>query len=288
MRLGAHESISGGIYKSFERCVSDGGECMQIFTKNANQWKGKKLTEEDKNKFLEERRRTNIFPVAAHDSYLINLAEPNDEKWNRAKEAFIEEAQRASFLELDMLIFHPGGHLGSGENAGIQRVSEALSEAIERMNGWHVELCIETTAGQGSSLGSNFEQICAIIENVHKKTGNKPSVCFDTCHAFAAGYDIRTPSSFESVLEKFDNIIGLDRLKAFHLNDSKKGLGSRIDRHENIGEGEIGIEAFRFLVNERKFESIPGILETPPLPSGEDSFAKNLKILKNLRTKTST
>jgi len=285
MRLGAHESISGGIHKSFERCVSDGGECMQIFTKNANQWKGKKLTEEDKKKFIEERKRTNIYPVAAHDSYLINLAEPKEEKWNRAKEAFIEEAQRASFLELEMLIFHPGGHLGSGEKAGIQRVSQAISETLERMNGWHVELCIETTAGQGSSLGCTFEQINSIIEMVHKTTGKKPSVCFDTCHTFAAGYDIRSASSFENVLKTFDNIIGLDRLKVFHLNDSKKGLGSRIDRHENIGKGEIGIEAFNFLVNERRFESLPGILETPPLPSGEESFALNLKILKNLRKK---
>lgn len=257
---------------------------MQIFTKNASQWKGKPLTNEDIKKFNDERKRTGIAPIAAHDSYLINLAEPNDEKWKRSKEAFLDEAMRARALGLDMLIFHPGSHLGSGEEAGIRRVVEALSETLGKLEG-KLALCIETTAGQGSSLGCTLEQLAAMIDGVGKAEGKKAFVCFDTCHAYAAGYDIRTASSFEKVLEKFDNLIGIENLRAFHLNDSKKGLGSHIDRHENIGKGELGSAPFEFIVNSQKFKDVPGFLETPPLPSGEESFATNLAVLKGMRKK---
>ncbi len=281
MLLGAHESIAGGFHNALLKGKEDGCECVQVFTKSASQWSARELLRNDRVLLDEARKGTGIAEMAAHDSYLINMASADDSAWKKSRDAFLIEAQRAEYLGIQRVIFHPGSHGGSGEKEGISRVAKALSHALEKTEGAKVNLLIETTAGQGAYLGRTFEQLGEIIKLLdgHERMG----VCFDTCHAFSAGYDVRTAASWEKIIEDFDSIVGLDRLRAFHLNDTMNPFGSRKDRHEQIGKGAIGLECFRFLVNDKRFEKIPGFLETPALPNGEDSFAANLKVLKGLR-----
>jgi len=283
MLLGAHESISGGLHNALRNGKGDGCECVQLFTKSASQWKAKPLVKEDADLFAGARKETGIEIAAAHDSYLINLGAPDDISWNKSKDAFLDEMRRAELVGLQFLIFHPGAHKGSGEKEGIERIAGAVSGFLEETKGGRLVLLLETTAGQGSYLGYKFEHLADIIEQAG--SGDRLGVCYDTCHTFAAGYDIRTAEKWDDVLEEFDSIIGLDRLRAFHLNDSKGAFGSHVDRHEQIGKGAIGLEAFRHLVNNPAFREVPGFLETPALPDGEDSFKKNLKLLKSLREK---
>jgi deoxyribonuclease-4 len=283
MLLGAHESISGGLYKALLNGKGDGCECVQLFTKSASQWKAKPLGKEDAVLFAEARKETGIDIAAAHDSYLINLGAPDDVSWNKSRGAFLDEMRRAELVGLQFLIFHPGAHKGSGEKEGIERIASAIACFLDETKGDRLVLLLETTAGQGSYLGYRFEHLADIIEQAGG--GERLGVCYDTCHTFAAGYDIRTPEKCDSVLEEFDSIVGLDRLRAFHLNDSKGAFESRVDRHEQIGKGAIGLEAFRSLVNNPALKEVPGFLETPPLPNGEDSFKKNIKLLKSLREK---
>jgi deoxyribonuclease-4 len=283
MLLGAHESIAGGVHNALTRGKADGCECVQIFTKSASQWSAKALAKEDRKALDAAKAGTGISTMAAHDSYLINLASPDGAAWKKSREAFLIEARRAEFLGLDALIFHPGSHGGSGEGEGLQRITEALRWVLGETEGDEVLLLLETTAGQGSYLGYRFEHMAEIIDGLdgHRRMG----VCLDTCHSFSAGYDLRTEGAWLEALEEFNTVVGLDRLRAFHLNDTPNPLGSRKDRHEHIGKGKLGLECFRFLVNSRRFAETPGYLETPPLPGGEDSFKRNLKVLRVLRKK---
>jgi deoxyribonuclease-4 len=261
---GAHMSIAGGMHKAFERGRSVRCRTIQIFLKSSNQWKARTLTDDDSMLFRVAREKSGISPVLAHDSYLINLASPDPDLHRKSLDAFVEEMRRANDLGVPCLILHPGAHLGAGVQAGINRVARALNRAIDRV-GPPVRLLLETTAGQGSSLGSRFEELAAILERMRKP--ERAGVCLDTCHIFAAGYDIRSREGYEKTLREFDRLIGVGRIQAIHVNDSLKDLGSCVDRHSHIGKGRIGLEAFRCLVNDPRFVDVPKILETP---KGED------------------
>jgi deoxyribonuclease IV len=257
---GAHMSIAGGMHQAFERGKIVRCRTIQIFLKNSNQWKAKLLTEQDRILFRDAQKSTCIHPVLAHDSYLINLASPDPVLHRRSLDAFIEEMKRANFLGVPYLVMHPGSHMGSGTIAGISTVAAALRQALDMVEP-PVSILLENTAGQGSSLGWKFDQLASMLEQTG--SSNRIGVCLDTCHAFAAGYDLRTEESYRETFREFDRLIGTNKILAFHVNDSKKDLGSRVDRHFHIGKGRIGIDAFRFLVNDQRFAAIPKILETP-------------------------
>jgi deoxyribonuclease IV len=278
---GAHMSIAGGMYRAFERGNSLRCRTMQVFLKNSNQWKSKILTERDRSLFQSAQKETAISPVLAHDSYLINLASPDPHLSRKSFDAFVEEMERATFLGIPYLVMHPGAHMGSGIQSGIASVAKALLQALDTVE-LPVTILLENTAGQGSSLGWRFEQLAALLEQAGNS--DRLGVCLDTCHAFAAGYDIRTEEGYEGTLQEFDRLIGIEKIRAFHVNDSKKDLGSRVDRHFHIGKGFIGLEAFRFLMNDKRFSAIPKILETP---KGPDSRLdrQNLATLQSLLRK---
>jgi deoxyribonuclease-4 len=261
--------------------IDDGCEVVQIFSKNARQLKAKPLTDEDIKNFKDTLKKTKMKSTAVHDAYLINLGNPDDEKWGVYKEAFLIEMQRTEALGIPHLIFHPGAHMGKGDDYGLSRIARALDELHDQTQGFKLKVLIETTAGQGSNVGYKFEQVQDIIDQVAEP--ERVGVCYDTCHTFAAGYDIRDDEVYQDTFQKFDDVIGLKRLEAFHLNDALKPFGSRVDRHEQIGDGEIGLYGFWLLMNDSRFKTTPGYLETQPLPSGENSYKRNLKILKKLR-----
>lgn len=275
--VGAHVSIAGGIHKAFER--GDRLQCLaiQIFLKNSNQWKAKLLTEEDGVLFRDAWKKSPIRAVIAHDSYLINLASPDRELHRKSVDAFVEELRRAIFLGVPYLVLHPGAHMGSGVAAGVSRVAKSLRQALRRVPP-NVGILLENTAGQGTCLGDCFEQLASILERVGEP--DRAGVCLDTCHLFAAGYDIRTEDGYEGTIREFDRLIGIRSIKAFHVNDSKKELGRRVDRHGHIGQGFIGLDAFRFLLNDKRFKAIPKILETPKGPG----IAEDLMNLATLRS----
>ena len=276
--IGAHMSIAGGIHKAFGRGQSVQCRTIQVFLKSSNQWKAKPLTEEDRILFQEAQTASGIHPVVAHDSYLINLASPDPALYQKSLAAFIEEMKRANFFGVPYLVLHPGAHVGSGVEAGVARVAQALNQALARVEP-PVTILLENTAGQGSGLGYRFEELASIMEKV--KEEGRVGVCLDTCHAFAAGYDIRTKSQYMAVMREFDRLIGISKIRVFHVNDSKKDLGSRVDRHAHIGKGHIGLEAFRSLINDKRFRKIPKILETPKGPDlAEDRL--NLATLRSL------
>ena len=275
--LGAHVSIAGGIENAIERGEELGCEAVQIFSKNQRQWRVDALTQKSVNAFRNARQDSQIQQVVIHDSYLINLASPDTETLKKSREAFLDEMMRADKLGVEYLVFHPGSHMKTSDDAGLQRIAESLNIVLEKQPDGQVELLLETTAGQGDHLGYCFEQLAEIISFVVKK--EKIGICYDTAHAFAAGYDIRTETTYEKTFSEFHGILGLDRLCVFHLNDSKSGLGSRTDRHEHIGQGQMGLEPFRFLVNDSRFQRMPMILETP---GPEVCFQKNLELLRSL------
>jgi deoxyribonuclease-4 len=280
MPFGAHMSISGGVAKSFARGLQVGCEAMQIFTKSERQWAAKPLLPEDIAAFRAEQARSGIGPVVVHDSYLINLAAPADELWEKSIAAFAHELERCDALSIPYIVTHPGAHTGSGEEAGLAREAVALNRLFEQGVGGDTMVLLETTAGQGSCLGNRFEHLARLFELVpryHHRLG----VCVDTCHIFAAGYDIRTPEAYAATFAEFDRVVGVDRVRCFHLNDSQKDLGSRVDRHSHIGQGCIGLEAFRLLVNDPRFRAIPMIIETP---KGDDMAedVENLALLRSL------
>jgi len=279
MLLGAHESIAGGLHNAFKPAIMDGCEVLQIFTKNASQWQARPLTGEEADVFITARNEADFPFIAVHDSYLINLAQPDQGKWERAVSAFRDEMDRAAQIGADQLIFHPGAHVGSGEERGLARIAEALNRCLEGYNG--ADILIETTAGQGTVLGYSFEQIASVIDMIDVKEG--VGVAYDTCHTFTAGYDIRSQDVYGETFDRFDATIGAERLKAFHLNDSMKEFASRKDRHAHIGKGEIGLEAFRLLVNDGRFAEVPGYLETPSLENGDRGYRENLDLLRSLR-----
>jgi deoxyribonuclease IV len=260
MRFGAHMSVAGGCSKAFDRAEKAGCDSLQIFTKNSNQWRAKPLTDDEVERWKQREEETSIWPVVAHDSYLINLASPADELWEKSIEAFRIELERCQQLGVRYLVTHPGSHTGSGEEAGLARVAEAINRIYDESPDLDVMTLLETTAGQGTNLGYEFEHLAAITQQVEAK--ERVGYCLDTCHVFAAGYDIRTPETYDRTMCEFDDVLGLDRLFAFHFNDSKQGLGSRRDRHEHIGDGEIGLDGFRNFVNDPRFKDNPALLET--------------------------
>jgi deoxyribonuclease-4 len=277
--IGAHMSISGGVFNAFEHGEEVGCATIQIFTKNSNQWKAKELTSEDARKFRESQKKTGISPVVGHNAYLINLASPKKDVYDLSMEAMLVELERAELLGLPYLVMHPGAHLESGEKEGIKQIARSVDKLHQKTKGFKVKMCLETTAGQGSTIGSRFEQLAEIIDRVEES--ERLGVCYDTCHTFAAGYDIRTKKTYEETFKLFAQHIGVQKLKLIHLNDSLKDLGSRVDRHQHIGKGKIGLEGFRLLMNDKRWEKIPKILETPK-EGGTAKDIENLKLLRNL------
>ena len=279
MLLGAHMSIAGGVFNAPERGRKVGCDTIQIFTKNNTQWKAKPLKDEDIELFREAKKKAKIDIVFGHDCYLINLASPDKVTYDKSVKAMIDEIVRAEVLGLPWLVMHPGSHKGEGEEAGLRKIAKSLDEVHRSTKGFCVKITLENTAGSGSVLGFRFEHLARIIDLV--KEPERLTVCFDTCHAFAAGYDVSTRAGNEETFDEFDRVIGLDRLACFHLNDSMKDLGSRVDRHERIGKGKIGLDGFRLLLNDERFANIPMVLETPKgKEMKEDKM--NLKILRKL------
>ena len=280
--LGAHMSIAGGLHLAFARIHEVQGESLQIFLSNQRQWQTVPLTSQMVEDFRQQWKENDCMPVAAHDSYLINLAAPDPTTLERSVAAFADELQRAAALGIPFLITHPGSHRGEGVEAGLERFVENMDRAITRSKTSTVMVLIENTAGQGTNLGSTFEEISFIINE--SQYSDSLGVCFDTSHAFAAGYDIRTRVTYEDTLSKFDQIVGLERLKFFHINDSKRPLDSRVDRHEHIGEGEIGLAGFRLLLNDPRFRQHPMVLETPKGKELKED-KENLRVLRSLIAK---
>jgi len=279
--FGAHMSIAGGLANAFERIGRVNGEALQIFTKNQRQWFVAPLTEEEIADFNTARQGWGDLPIGAHDSYLINLANPGKKAADRAINAFSDEIHRCAQLAIPYLIMHPGSHLGAGIESGLATLTANLDRAIAKAASASVTILLETTAGQGTGLGSRFAELAYVLK--HSNYSEQLGVCLDTCHIFGAGYDIRSPQVYEQTIQKFDHAIGLERLKFFHLNDSKKELGSRVDRHEHIGQGQIGLDGFALLVNDPRFAGLPMVLETPKQRDlAEDR--KNLAVLKKLLT----
>jgi deoxyribonuclease-4 len=279
--FGAHMSIAGGYHKALLAAQEHGCDTVQLFTKSTNQWKAKELTEEEVRVFRRILRQTRLrFPMA-HDCYLINLASPDEVLYRKSIEAFVIEYQRAEQLGLRYLVAHPGAFLDSTEEAGLARVAEALDEVHGRYPDYRVQVLLETTAGQGSCLGHRFEHLARILSLVSEP--ERLGICLDTCHVFAAGYALSPEREYQATMRAFDKVIGLNRLRAFHVNDSLKAFGSRVDRHSHIGRGLLGLEAFRLLVNDPRFRARPMILETPKEETGEnDMDAVNLNILRAL------
>jgi deoxyribonuclease-4 len=277
MKFGAHMSISGGLHKAFGHGERAGCDTIQIFSKNQQQWRGKPLGEQEIALFQAEQQRTGFGPLIVHDSYLINLASPKDELWEKSIAAFADELERCAALGIPYLVTHPGAHTGSGEEVGLRREAEALNRLFDAGVGGDVLVLLETTAGQGTCLGYRFEHLAQLIELVGH--AERLGVCVDTCHLLAAGYDIRTPEACAATFDEFDRVIGIERIKAFHLNDSQKDLGSRVDRHTHIGDGCVGLEGFRAVVNDPRFADLPMILETPK----DDDLAEDIENLAKLR-----
>jgi len=270
-------SIAGGIARSFARGEQVGCEAMQIFSKNDRQWKAKPYTPEDIAAFQAEQARTGIGPVIVHCSYLVNLAAAADELWEKSIAAFTDELERCALLGIPAIVVHPGAHTGSGEENGLRREADALNRLFDAGIGAGVTVLLENTAGQGTALGWRFEHLARLLELVTRR--ERLGVCLDTCHLLAAGYDIRTADTYAATMNEFARVVGLEQLKAWHLNDSQKDLGSRVDRHTHIGEGCIGLEAFRLLVNDPRFADLPMIIETP---KGKD-MTEDIENLARLR-----
>jgi deoxyribonuclease IV len=279
--LGSHLSIAGGYYKAVDAAAELKMDCVQIFTKNNNQWRGKVLSAEDVTLFRKAIERTGIRMPCGHDSYLINLASPSETLWKQSLEAFVVEIERAEALGLVGLVIHPGSRVDSTEEEGLRRIVRALDEALKRTPQAAVEIWLETTAGQGSSLGHRFEHLRTILDGVKER--HRLGVCIDSCHIFAAGYPLGSPEDYQATLAQFDAIVGLRWVRAFHLNDSKRELGSRVDRHEHIGKGHLGREAFRNILNDPRFASLPMYLETRKgIVDGRSLDAMNLAVLRRL------
>ena len=277
--FGAHFSIAGGLTNAVATAVRFQCGTLQLFTKNASQWAAKPISDADAAAFQSAARAAKLRLLTAHDSYLINLAAPGDALFQKSIDAFVIEWERAEQLGLSYLVMHPGAHVGSGDEAGLKRVIDALNTAARRCGGFKAQVLLETTAGQGTSLGHRFEHLAVLRAGVREP--ERFGVCLDTCHVFAAGYPIHTAEGFAATFREFDDVIGLQHLKLFHVNDSVKPLGSRVDRHAGLGLGQIGDGAFRMLVNDPRFDRLPMILETPKEgPDGEELDPSNLAKLR--------
>lgn len=280
--LGAHNSIAGGYHNALIKAHANGCDTVQLFTKNNNQWAGKPLTPAETTLFRDKLAELKLQLPMAHDAYLINLASPDEALYRRSLEAFVIEVERAEALGLAYLVMHPGTPTDGDREAGLRRVAKALDETQRRCRKFRVQVLLETTAGQGNSLGHRFEDLAAILDLV--KQPERLGVCLDTCHVFVAGYPLAPYAAYEATMAEFDRIVGLEKLRAFHLNDSLKPLGSRVDRHAHIGQGCLGLEPFRLLVNDRRFGGHPMVLETPKEgPNDEDMDPVNLNTLRALQ-----
>lgn len=277
--LGAHMSIAGGVGEALVRGREVGAECIQIFTKSARQWAAKPYSEEEIETFRRNQRETGISVVIAHDSYLLNLGAPDERLRTRSVAGFVDELNRCEALGVPYLIAHPGSHVGAGEEAGIKTIARSLDEAHGACRGFRTMVALEITAGQGSNLGYSFEQMARIFDAVEEN--ERLRLCFDTEHAFAAGYDLRTEEGYERTFAELDEKIGLDQVVAFHLNDSLKPFHSRVDRHQHIGKGYLGLAAFERLLNDRRFFGLPMCLETPKGPDMKEDV-ENLATLRGL------
>ena len=275
--LGAHQSIAGGYFKAVHTAANLGCACVQLFCKNNNQWRAKPILEEDVRQFADALASTEVSHPLSHSSYLINLASPEKELWKKSIDGMIVELQRADQLGIPYVVLHPGSFTTSSESRGLKRIIKALNE-IDRQTIDLASACLlETTAGQGSNLGWKFEHLATLLDGV--KETERLGVCFDTCHVFSAGYPMQTEKEYKATMRSFNKLIGVARIRAFHLNDSKTPFGSRKDRHEHIGQGSLGLEPFRHLLNDRRFRRVPMYLETP---KGEED-GENLDVI-NLRT----
>jgi deoxyribonuclease-4 len=277
--LGAHMSIAGGVDRAIERGRAINCTAIQMFVKNNMQWFARPLRRDEVRAFCTHAQRHKLWSIFAHANYLINLAATNPQFHANSIRALSEELTRADQLELPFLVLHPGAHLGAGEEAGLNKVVASIDEVFRKLPKIKARIALETTAGQGSCLGYTFEQIAYITENVRQP--QLLCVCLDTAHVFAAGYDIGSAGGVRNVFREFDRVIGLERLAAIHLNDSKTSRGSRVDRHEHIGQGKIGLDAFRFIMRDRRFRKIPKVLETPKGKEMREDV-ENLKTLRAL------
>ncbi len=279
--LGAHMSAAGGCPRAVERARETGCDCVQLFSKNNNQWRARPLSPEEGQQFREALARCNIAHPLIHDSYLINLATPDDALWRKSIEAFRDELLRADLLGIPAVVMHPGAYTTSTQEQGIGRVVQALDDVYGQHSEIRARCLLETTAGQGTTLGWRFEHLAEVLAGV--KSPEKLGVCLDTCHVFAAGYALAPERAYQETFSEFDRIVGLAQIHAFHLNDSLKGLGSRVDRHAHIGEGCLGLEPFRLLLNDARFADIPMYLETAKgTRDGEDLDMLNLRTLRGL------
>lgn len=281
--LGAHTSIAGGVYNAIYNGLEIGCDVIQMFSKNQMQWKGKILTDEEIEKFQVAVSETGVLPMTVHDAYLINLGSPQRRTYQTSYKAFVDELQRCEILNVPYLVMHPGSHLGSGEEQGMNKIAQSILKAYEEANIEQTVVLLETTAGQGSNLGYSFEQIKYMIDK--SQLNDRIAVCIDTCHIFAAGYDLRTPKVWKETKKIFDEIIGLDKLKIFHVNDSKREFGSKVDRHARIGKGHIGLNGFKHLLNDPQLKEVPMILE---IPGGEAAYAEDLQLLRTLKKQKKT
>lgn len=279
MLLGAHVSVAGGVDTSFKRAVELNCTAFQIFTKSNRQWKASPLKPDEIERYHARQAECGITPVVCHASYLLNLGTADDAVWHKSIEALIVELERCELLKIPYLVIHPGAHLNSGVEAGLVRVSQGLDIVHERLPAVAVKVAVEITAGQGTTLGSTFAEINQIITTCRQS--ERLAVCFDTCHALAAGYEFRTPETYQAMIDTFDQVIGLDRLTVIHVNDSTKDLGSRVDRHTHIGQGYIGLEPFGYFLNDPRFQKVPFLLETPVDQDPEDNL-RNLAALRGL------
>ena len=261
MRLGAHMRIAGGFGTAVKEAVAAGCETLQVFTKSPQQWRARELAPEEGVEFQRQCQEADLFPVVAHDSYLINMASADDDLRRKSVEAFIEEVRRCQLLGIPSLVTHMGSAGTGSVDSAIHRFCDSLDQVLAATADTDVAILLETTAGQGNSLGSSFEDFPHIFATV--KDESRLGVCLDTCHIFAAGYDIRTVEGYHAVMATLDALVGLGRLRALHLNDSLKELGSRVDRHQHVGQGHLGLDAFRWILNDARLQHLPGILETP-------------------------
>ncbi|HEV3391909.1 MAG TPA: deoxyribonuclease IV [Chthoniobacterales bacterium] len=277
--LGAHMSIGGGVHTAIERGCSIKCTAIQMFVKNNMQWFARPLTPDETRAFLNHQERGQLLSIFAHANYLINLAATNPQFHANSVRSLSEELIRADQLELPFLVMHPGAHLGAGEEAGLEKIAASIDAIFRVIPKVKTRIALETTAGQGSCLGHRFEHIAYIIENVREP--DRLCVCIDTAHLFAAGYDLGTESGIKKTFREFDRVIGFDRLAAIHVNDSKTARGSRVDRHQHIGKGQIGLDAFRFIMRDRRFRKIPKVLETPKGKEMREDI-RNLRTLRGL------
>ena len=284
MKFGAHMSTGGGVWKALERGASIRCEIVQIFVKNNMQWAGKPHPPEDLERFAALRAAHGFACVFGHTGYLINLGAPAGENRDRSIQSLIQEIRMATDLGLPFLVLHPGAHLGAGEEAGLKQIVAGLNEVFRATKSSPVRVALENTAGQGTCLGHRTAHLAAIYDRVQKPA--RLAVCLDTAHFFEAGADLRTPKGWDAAIDEVGKLIGLDQIASFHLNDSKTDLASRVDRHAHIGEGKIGREAFRHIVNDARFRNVPGCLETPKSPDMHEDV-ENLAVLRSLVKKSS-